>query len=73
MATNRKDLKAFIRIDGSGRNVPSSLILRKSKPKIGKWVEVNTWECCNNSTTTTSTTMPKSSSSLFTIKEHTSA
>jgi hypothetical protein len=57
MATNKRELKAFVRIDGSGRNVPTSLILRKSKPKIGRWVEVTAYECCNESTTTTSSTL----------------
>lgn len=34
-------LKGYVRIDGSGRIVPSSLILRKKMPRIGKWVEVS--------------------------------
>lgn len=55
MRTNKKDLKAFIRIDGSGRTVPSSLMLRKTKPKIGKWVEVDAYECCLTTSTTTLT------------------
>jgi len=57
MATIDKSLKAYVRIDGSGRVVPSSLILRKNKPKIGKWTEVTAWECCVPSTTSTSTTV----------------
>ena len=40
-------LKAFVRFDGSGRIVPSSLILQKSKPKVGNWKEINANECCN--------------------------
>jgi len=47
MGTNRKDLKAFVRYDGSGRVVPSSLILRRKKPRVGKWVEIPPYECCN--------------------------
>jgi hypothetical protein len=55
--TNRP-LKAYVRFDGTGRIVPSSLILRRKKPKVGKWVEIPAYECCNyvpSSTTTTST------------------
>jgi hypothetical protein len=46
MATNKK-LKAFARIDGSGRVVPGTLLLRERKPKVGKWKEVDAYECCN--------------------------
>jgi len=51
-------LKAFVRYDGTGKIVPSSIILAKSKPKVGKWVEVDAYECCNYvpATTTTTTT-----------------
>lgn len=55
MATNRRNLKAYVRIDGSGRVVPSTLILRKNMPKVGKWKEVEGYECCNFTTTTTTT------------------
>lgn len=48
-------LKAYVRFDGSGRIVAGSLILRKKKPKIGKWVEISSHECCNPTTTTTTT------------------
>jgi len=50
---NKRTLKAFVRYDGSGRVVSSSLILRKQKPKVGKWQEINAYECCNPTTTTT--------------------
>lgn len=53
---NKRDLKAFVRLDGSGRVVSSSLVLRKKKPKVGNWIEVTTYECCNPTTTTTTTT-----------------
>lgn len=43
-----KNLKAFVRMDGSGRSVPSSLILRQNKPKLGKWLEVETYKCCSS-------------------------
>ncbi len=51
-------LKAFVRFDGTGKIVPSSIILAKSKPKVGKWVEVDAYECCNYVPTTTTTTTP---------------
>lgn len=58
MANNQK-LKAFVRYDGSGRVIPSSLILRKNKPKVGYWVQVQAYECCDPFlTSTTSTTAP---------------
>jgi len=64
MATNKKDLKAWVRYDGSGRVVSSSLILRKNKPKVGNWVQIQAHECCDpyftttTSTTSTTTTTP---------------
>ena len=53
---NSRPLKAFVRFDGSGRIVAGSLILRKNKPKVGKWKEIPAYECCNPTTTTTTTT-----------------
>lgn len=53
---NKRDLKAYVRIDGSGRVVAGSLVLRKNKPKVGKWHEIQTYECCNEITSTTTTT-----------------
>jgi len=50
---NNQRLKAFVRIDGSGRVVAGSLILRKKKPKVGKWQEIQAYECCDTTTTTT--------------------
>jgi hypothetical protein len=44
---NKRDLKAYLRYDGSGRIVPGSLILRKNKPKTGKWTEMQGYQCCN--------------------------
>lgn len=58
MSTN-KDLKAYIRIDGSGRDVPGSLVLRTRMPGNGKWRQVLADQCCNpvvGPTTTTTTT-----------------
>lgn len=56
MSNNRKDLKGFVRYDGSGRVVAGSLILRRQKPKVGNWVEVPAYECCGPTTTTTTST-----------------
>lgn len=56
---NQRNLKAFVRFDGSGRIVAGSLILRKNKPKVGRWYEIPEYLCCNGtspSTTTTTTT-----------------
>ena len=54
-------LKAYVRFDGTGRIVPSSLILQRFKPKDGNWQEINATECCgyvpSPSTTTTTTTV----------------
>jgi hypothetical protein len=63
MATiDNRPLKAFVRFDGTGRIVPSSLILRRKKPKVGKWVEIPAYECCNPTTTTTTTAAPTTTS-----------
>jgi len=51
--SNKRDLKGYARYDGSGRIVAGSLVLRKNKPKVGRWVEVPAYECCNTTTTTT--------------------
>lgn len=57
MATSNK-LKAYVRFDGSGRVVPSSVILARFKPKVGNYQEIASTECCEYipTTTTTSTT-----------------
>lgn len=65
-AYNRKDLKAYVRFDGTGRVVPSSLILRRKKPKVGKWVEIPAYECCDPFTPTTTTTSTSTSSTTTT-------
>jgi hypothetical protein len=62
MANSRKDLKAYVRFDGSGRIVPGSLVLRRNMPKVGKWKEIAAYECCNPVYTTTSTTTTSSPS-----------
>lgn len=53
MSTNKRSLYGFIRLDGSGRIVSGSLVLRKKMPKVGKWIQVPTYECCDTTTTTT--------------------
>tara|TARA_R110000868_G_scaffold42638_7_gene143967 strand:- start:4488 stop:4958 length:471 start_codon:yes stop_codon:yes gene_type:complete len=70
-AYNRKDLKAYVRFDGTGRVVPGSLILRRQKPKVGKWVEIPAYECCDpfipTSTTTTTTTSGGGSGYIYIV------
>lgn len=56
MANNQKKLKAFVRYDGSGRVVASSLILRKNKPRVGRWYEIPEYLCCNGAPSSTTTT-----------------
>jgi hypothetical protein len=60
---NTRPLKAFVRFDGSGRIVAGSLILRKNKPKVGKWKEIQAYECCFLTTTTTTTAAPTTTTS----------
>ena len=54
----QRDLKAFVRYDGSGRVVAGSLILRKNKPKVGRWQEIPAYECCNPVPTILTDTIP---------------
>jgi hypothetical protein len=68
MASNRKDLKAYVRIDGTGRVVAGSLILQRFKPKVGKWQEINAYECCNETTTTTTTTVAPTTTTTTTVE-----
>lgn len=51
--SNKKNLKAFVRLDGNKRVIAGSLILRLKAPKVGVWKEITRNLCC---TTTTSTT-----------------
>ena len=64
---NSRPLKAFVRFDGSGRIVAGSLILRKNKPKVGKWKEIPAYECCNFTTTTTTTTAAPTTTSTTSV------
>jgi hypothetical protein len=67
---NQRDLKAFVRFDGSGRVVAGSLILRKQKPKVGNWQEIQAYECCNYvpTTTTTTTVAPTTTTTTTTVE-----
>jgi hypothetical protein len=58
MGSTNRNLKAYVRYDGSGRVVPGSLILRKQKPKVGKWTEIQGYQCCNDVTLTFDVTDP---------------
>jgi hypothetical protein len=54
---NQKNLKAWIRYDGTGRVIAAGPIFSKTKPKVGNWVQIQAYECCDPFlTTTTSTT-----------------
>ena len=52
MTPNKRDLKAYSRFDGTGRIVPGSTVLRRNKPKVGNWKEVQAYECCTPSLNT---------------------
>lgn len=47
MASNKKDLKAFVRYDGTGRVIAGSLILQRNQPKVGNWHRIQAYECCD--------------------------
>ncbi len=71
MAQLNKNLRMYIRLDGSGRAVPGSGVLRLKKPKVGKWFEIPTYECCDylticETTTTTSTSSTSTSTTTST-------
>jgi len=69
-SNNNNKLKAFVRFDGSGRIVPSSLIVQAFKPKVGNYKEIDAKECCNPvipTTTTTTTTVAPTTTSTTTI------
>ena len=67
--SNQRNLKAFVRFDGSGRVVAGSLVLRKNKPKNGNWQEIVAYECCNYvpPTTTTTTTVAPTTTTTTTV------
>lgn len=53
MTPNKRDLKAYVRFDGTGRIVAGSLVLARTKPKNGTWKEIEAYECCIPSTSCT--------------------
>lgn len=69
--SNKRDLKGYVRVDGSGRIVSGSLVLRKSMPKVGKWIEIPAYECCNPTTTTTTTTVAPTTTTTTTEESST--
>jgi hypothetical protein len=44
---NQGKLKAFVRVDGTGKVVTGGPILQAKKPTVGNWREINRNECCN--------------------------
>ena len=60
MANSKRDLKAYVRFDGTGRVVPGSLILSRVKPKVGKWKEIPAYLCCPIYSSTLIVTTPQS-------------
>ena len=65
-SNNNNKLKAFVRFDGSGRIIPSSLIVQAFKPKVGNYQEIDAKECCNYvppTTTSTTTVAPTTTTS----------
>ena len=57
---SNQNLKAYVRYDGSGRVVAGSLILRRQKPKVGKWQEIPKNQCCNFDQSTITVTIENS-------------
>ena len=68
-SNNNNKLKAFVRFDGSGRIIPSSLIVQAFKPKVGNYQEIDAKECCNYvpPTTTSTTTVAPTTTSTTTV------
>ncbi len=65
---NNKRLKAYVRYDGTGRVVPSSLILQRFKPKDGNYQEIDAYECCNYVAPTTTSKQLLQHLNVFVIK-----
>ena len=68
-SNNNNKLKAFVRFDGSGRIIPSSLIVQAFKPKVGNYQQIDAKECCNPviPTTTTTTTVAPTTTTTTTV------
>ena len=69
MGSLDRKLKAYVRFDGQGRVVAGSLVLRRKMPKVGKWMEVPGYECCNTTTTTTTTSSTTSTTTSTTTTQ----
>lgn len=48
-------MKFFTRLDGQGRRIPASGVLRLAIPKTGRWVEDVLTQCCSAFTALTAT------------------
>jgi hypothetical protein len=35
-------MRAFVRYDKKGIIVPSSFVMKRNKPKVGRWLEIST-------------------------------
>lgn len=55
---DKRPLKAFVRLSYRQKIVTGSLIFRRKEPKVGTWLEVPAYQCCNPTTTTTTTAAP---------------
>lgn len=44
---NKKDLKSYVRYDGTGRVIAGGNILNRFKPKVGQWTQTNAYKCCD--------------------------
>jgi hypothetical protein len=53
-------LRAFVRIDGTGRVIPGAPIFQAHKPKVGNWREIPMYYRGNSTTTTTTTSISTS-------------
>lgn len=48
---DKRPLKLFMRYDGQGRLISGSAVWRRKMPKVGKWLEIQGYECCGTTTT----------------------
>lgn len=58
MATNRNELKVYVRLDGQNRLIAGSTVRRRSMPKNGHWLQLPSSLCCDNLTICDTTTTP---------------
>lgn len=64
----KRDLKAYVRFDGTGKVVAGSLVFRSKKPsgKFKELINPSAYECCNTTTTTTTSTTTTSTTTTTT-------